>query len=156
MEINKAAVEYGRKHNPKFSFSSTWSQLKDADYDYAFSFDSLGHHPSPMDTLMCLRREMKIGGRVFISLTFEHGVIGTSAKSVYGRVWFAGDKHQHLYTWNPLILGNLMTNSGFDVVKCTNSEQVNDEHLATGSHLSGAGTGGPIEKLQIWCEGVTR
>lgn len=32
-----------------------------------------------------------------------------------GTAWAAGDRQNHLYTWNPLNIGNLLTEAGFDV-----------------------------------------
>ena len=151
LEINRAAIKYGRRAHPDIDYSESWNLLPNNHFDFAFSFDSLEHHPAPLDSLACLRRKMKTGGRIFISVPFEHGGIGTAERHVYGRTWFSGDKHQHLYTWNPLNLGNLLTHAGFEVVECFNADEANAVNIEKSNHLSGAGKGGPIEKLQIWC-----
>ena len=69
---------------------------------------------------------------------------------VYGRKYQPGDINNHLFTWNPLLLGNLMNAAGFKVKSCCDGEEWFRMIMGQGRQ----GAHGPREKMQIWCIGV--
>ena len=127
LEVNPLAVRYQREHFPQINGTTDWLKLPPRAADAAYSFDSFEHHPSPLDSLSCLRTKMKRGGAVFIQVPFEHAGFGNSQAHAYGRRWYPKDKHFHLFTWNPMNLGNLLTAAGFHVHRCTDLNQQHDE-----------------------------
>lgn len=151
LEINPLAVQYQREHFPRLHGTGRWGELPSGAIDFAYSFASIEHHTSPYDTLMCLRSKLKPGGTAFISTSFEHAGFGNSHTNEYGRQWYKGDKHFHLYTWNPLNFGNLMTAAGFNVIGCKDIAAEHEMLRATGKLEANPGMGGPAEKSMFWC-----
>lgn len=155
-EINPAAVKFARATHNHLKMHTTWADIPNSLADFAYSFDSFEHHPSPMDNLRCLNAKMKRGGIVFISVPFEHTGFGGAVEGVYGRWFEPNDKHNHLYTWNPLLLGNLLTAAGFKVQECTNAEAESKRMRKTGTFEKDARMDSAVEKLQIWCVGIAQ
>lgn len=122
LEINPHARA---KHASSIRSSGSWTDLAlvlpPVGVDFIYSWDSIEHHPSPIDTLICARGFLKPGGRIFISVPFDHAGMGNPkmGAQVYGRSYFSKDISFHLFTWNPLLLGNLLTAAGFEVDTCT-------------------------------------
>lgn len=72
--------------------------------DVIISQHALEHTLRPYDTLCSLRAVLRSGGRLVVVVPFERNA-----------AWRPGDVNQHLYTWSPMNLGNLITIAGFRV-----------------------------------------
>lgn len=151
LEVNPLAIRYQQEHFPRLHGTRRWGELPSGTLDFAYSYDSIEHHPSPFDTLACLRTKLRPRGTIFIETTFEHAGFGNSHTNEYGRQWRKGDKHFHLYTWSPMNLGNLLTAAGFDVIGCKDIAAEHEELRAAGRLEADPGRGGPAEKSSVWC-----
>jgi SAM-dependent methyltransferase len=72
--------------------------------DVIISSHALEHTLHPHDILRSLHAALRSGGRLVIVTPFERST-----------PWRPGDINQHLYTWSPMNLGNLVTAAGFRV-----------------------------------------
>jgi SAM-dependent methyltransferase len=82
-------------------------ELDDNRVDVIVSNHALEHSLRPFDDLRELHRICRPGGSI---------VIITPADNWPRERWTRkGDKNHHLYTWTPLLLGNLMSEAGFRV-----------------------------------------
>lgn len=162
LEINLAATAHiARTHSEAhISVSTTWDEIPDSSVDFAYSFDSLEHHPSPLDSLLSLHKKLMRGGEVYIQVPFDHAGVISAVSGVYGRKFYPGDKHNHLFTWNSLLLGNLLTAAGFEVIECFDAEKSNMEMRENGllepAYLEkiNTGLGTHIEKINVWCQAI--
>ena len=103
-----------------------------------------------------MNRRLGPGGRVYVSVPFEHTGIGTNISRVYGRKWYYGDPHFHLLTWTPLNTRSLLVAAGFEGIKCVNIDEVLDSMETPVKLEAGKSKGGPIEKFRCWCTGTKR
>jgi SAM-dependent methyltransferase len=79
-------------------------EMNGASVDVVISNHALEHVPDPLGELRRIRQVLKPGGRLVLVTPLERG---TS--------WRPADKNQHLFTWSPMNLGNLVTAAGFKV-----------------------------------------
>lgn len=79
--------------------------VPDASVDVAISNHALEHVPHPLATLGELHRVLRPGGTLVLVTPLENP----------SRKWRPQDRDQHLYTWAPLNMGNLLTEAGFTV-----------------------------------------
>jgi len=86
------------------------AELPDAFADVIVSNHALEHVESPLEALRALRMKLKPGGRMVCVVPHEGPQIAFDP----------ADVNKHLYTWNPMTLGNLFTAAGFEVVACEN------------------------------------
>lgn len=63
----------------------------------------LEHVEAPLDTLRALRPKLKPGGKAVFVVPHEKP----------DQAYKPGDVNQHLYTWNPMTLGNLFAAAGY-------------------------------------------
>ena len=79
----------------------------DQKFDVIVSHHALEHVERPLDTLRELRPKLASGGKaIFI----------VPAESWYQHLSYdPTDVNQHLYTWTPLLLGNLFSHAGYNV-----------------------------------------
>jgi len=82
------------------------SDLPDAAADVIISNHALEHCACPFAELVALRQKLKPGG-LFVCYV-PHEAIGNR--------WSPGSIDNHLYTWNPMTLGNLFSSAGYEVV----------------------------------------
>ena len=71
---------------------------------------SLEHVPHPLKILREFKRVLKAGGTVVVVTPFDDW------RGAKGLVWRAGDADNRLYTWTPINIGNLLAESGLEVV----------------------------------------
>jgi SAM-dependent methyltransferase len=67
----------------------------------------LEHIPDVIGTLHELRRLLVPGGRLIVMLPIE------DFREARNRRWHSGDIDRHLYSWTPLLFGNLLHEAGF-------------------------------------------
>ncbi|MER2528084.1 MAG: class I SAM-dependent methyltransferase [Candidatus Competibacter denitrificans] len=87
----------------------TIDDWEDAIADVTISNHALEHVLAPFDMLRGIYRVLRPGG-VFVLVTPFDDWRGKGQ-----REWITGDRQNHLYTWNPLNIGNLLTEAGFEV-----------------------------------------
>src|SRR5262249_36852284 len=83
------------------------AELPTGEADLVISNHVLEHVLNPLDQLRELRRSMKRGGKIVLVVPSEHA----------SRAYRSGDIDHHLYTWTPLLLGNLLGEAGFQRVE---------------------------------------
>lgn len=109
VEVNPVARTEADRQNVRTVPSS--DDLPDAWADVLISNSALEHVEYPLGELRKLWRKIRPGGRIVIVVPLE------TLDSVYR----PDDINQHLYTWSPLNLGNLLTTAGFVVDAVTPS-----------------------------------
>jgi SAM-dependent methyltransferase len=83
---------------------------KDVPDDYAdviISNHALEHMYSPLDVLKAIRPKLKNGGKLILVVPSEP----------HEQAWDPNDINKHIFTWNPMTLGNLVSLAGFQVIK---------------------------------------
>jgi SAM-dependent methyltransferase len=75
--------------------------------DVVISGHALEHCLRPLDELRGLRAVLKAGGRLVLILPLDDWRVQ--------RQFRVPDPNHHLYTWTPLLLGNLLTEAGFSI-----------------------------------------
>jgi SAM-dependent methyltransferase len=83
------------------------TQVPDYTIDVAIAHHSLEHVGSPLETLNELRYKLKDGGVLLMVVPIDDWRTQRS--------YDPNDPNHHLYTWTPLLLGNLLADAGFDV-----------------------------------------
>jgi SAM-dependent methyltransferase len=76
-------------------------------FDTIISNHALEHVENPLDSLRQLRAALRMGGKAVFVVPAESWFV----RSRYD----PSDINQHLYTWTPLLLGNLFTRAGYRV-----------------------------------------
>jgi len=79
--------------------------------DVVISNHALEHVLNPYETLVEIHRVLIPKGHFVIVVPFDDW------RSQDHRKWKNGDHDNHLYTWSPLNIGNLITEAGFSVLK---------------------------------------
>jgi len=105
VEINPAARHVAEKSG--LACFGSLSEIPDATVDVAISHHSLEHVASPLRALIELQSKLKPRGVLLVVVPIDDWRV----QSRYDR----GDPNHHLYTWTPLLLGNLLDEAGFDV-----------------------------------------
>lgn len=103
VEINPVARETARR-NGVLIYAST-AEVPDASVDIIISNHALEHTHRPLDELKALLTKLKPGGKLCIVVPCE----------TIKMAWRPDDGHQHLYTWAPNNLGNILGLAGFAV-----------------------------------------
>lgn len=77
--------------------------------DVVISHHALEHVPNPLEALVELRRKIRPGGLAIFVVPCES--IGTAYRP--------NDVNNHLFTWSPMNLGNLVHFAGYEVLQAT-------------------------------------
>lgn len=109
VEINEVARKESSLKAGIDAFESV-EDLSDGCADVIVSNHALEHVHSPLDTLKALRRKLKPDGRAVFVVPHDGPRIA----------YDPADVNKHLYTWNPMTLGNLFTAAGFEVLMVEN------------------------------------
>lgn len=116
VEANPAARSRTRDIEIRFGVTiETFDSLGDVPdgvADIAISNHCLEHILTPLETLRELRRKLKPLALCVLVVPFDDW------RKEAHRTWRSGDVDNHLYTWSPLNLGNLLTEAGFRVDTC--------------------------------------
>lgn len=105
VEVNPAARAEAARHAIELHASP--ESIPAATADVAISNHALEHVPSPLATLAQLRAILVPGGRLLLCVPIDDWRTQ--------REFRADDPNHHLYTWTPLLLGNLLAEAGFRV-----------------------------------------
>lgn len=105
IEINSSAIKEAQKINIKTSKS-----LKNIRNDWAdviISNHTLEHINNPLETIQILHKKLKKGGKIIFVVPCERELKDYSSNNI----------NQHIYTWNPVLLGNLFSMAGFKIIE---------------------------------------
>jgi SAM-dependent methyltransferase len=91
--------------------------------DVAISNHCLEHTLAPFETIRQIHRVLKPGGKLVLVLPFDDW------RSPIQRNWRPNDPDNHLFTWSPMNIGNLLTEAGFQV------ERAEHTHCALSNKL---------------------
>lgn len=105
VEINPAAVEVARSNGVRV-FGAV-DEVLDESVDVVISNHSLEHSLRPLDELKKLRTKLRRGGKIVIVVPCES----------IAMTYTPNDVNNHLYTWSPANLGNLLSEAGFRVIE---------------------------------------
>jgi len=108
-EINHACWDECNKNN--ITVVDNYDDIDDGYIDCVISDHALEHVTLPLQTLKDLHKKIKTNGKLVIVIPCEQ----PSEAAFYYK---EGDINQHLHTWCPMTLGNLVTLAGFKVVSC--------------------------------------
>lgn len=109
IEVGEEAAAEARSKG--IEVHSDLKALPDACIDVAISFHALEHVECPFTVLRELARVVKKDGHVRLIVPAE------LATETAQRSWYPNDDN-HLYTWTPLLFGNLAQHSGLKVLDC--------------------------------------
>lgn len=110
VEINEAAASKARELLDRVYVSLT--EIGTGSVDVVISFHALEHVEHPAQALREIHRIAKPGGLVRVIVPTEMPILLRHHRS-----WRVNDPDMHLYTWTPLVLGNLLTVCGFEVTE---------------------------------------
>lgn len=82
------------------------ADVPDAVADVIISNHALEHIEAPMEALRQLRPKIKPGGKLVLCLPIDDWRAQ--------KQWDSSDINHHLYTWTPLLLGNTLSDAGYD------------------------------------------
>jgi SAM-dependent methyltransferase len=105
IEINESARKEAQLNEVK-SIESI-DKIKNEFADVIISNHALEHVECPLNILKKLKNKLKKKGKIIFVVPHQ------SPKEKY----IQNDINQHLYTWNPLTLGNLFKNAGYKNIK---------------------------------------
>jgi SAM-dependent methyltransferase len=112
VEINAQACEEGRKKGHKmFCGELSEAGYEDEFFDIVLFHQSLEHVFSPRVTLLEVRRILKRGGKVWISVPNHSGI----QARLFGRWFYAIESPRHLFGFTPTTVGLLLTHTEFQV-----------------------------------------
>ena len=108
VEIGPEAADHARQFG--LTVYPVTSKVRDGTVDVAISSHALEHTLRPVDELAELHRALRDGGRLVLLLPIDDWRNGKTVDT--------GDVNHHLYTWSPLLLGNLLQEACFQVESC--------------------------------------
>lgn len=133
VEVGEGAAEAARAEGVEVV--AGLEQLPDASVDIAISFHAIEHVDTPLQVLQEIGRVVKPGGCIRIVVPSEVPLLRAQ------RSW-APNRDRHLFTWTPLLFGNLAERAGLKDIKARN------EPMPTGSRLvRGLGFLPPLSRL---------
>ena len=107
IEANAAARE--QRVSEEIEVHADIAAVQDGIVDVAISNHCLEHTLAPFETLKQIHRVLKPGGKFVLVLPFDDW------RSSIHRNWRPQDPDNHLFTWSPMNIGNLLTEVGFSV-----------------------------------------
>lgn len=108
VEVNPSAREHAESLG--LLVYSDLGMVPDEIADVIISNHVLEHVFNPYETLRALYKKLKIGGKLVL-------VVPSEQASDRGYAYKENDANQHIYTWTPMTLGNLVHMSGFEIIK---------------------------------------
>lgn len=102
IEINPTARAEAKKNG--IDVFESFDDIPPSSVDVVISNHALEHVHDPLGELRKIRSALRPGGTLVMVTPFERS-----------SSWKPGDINQHLYTWSPMNLGNLVSLAGFKV-----------------------------------------
>ena len=122
VEANSTArekcIQLCEKESISIDLYSSLAAVKSMSADIVISNHCLEHTPSPLENLEHIKRILKPKGMFLLVVPFDDW------RNKKHRTWVRDDKDNHLYTWSPMNLGNLLVEAGFEVefsIVCTSA-----------------------------------
>lgn len=106
IEINSTAVKEAKRQGITI-FNTIDDIPKNLKFDYIISHHALEHITNPYETIEKLGQYLKPKGKMIHVVPIDDWRIQ--------RRYTQKDINQHLYTWNPLLLGNLFVKAGYTI-----------------------------------------
>jgi SAM-dependent methyltransferase len=106
VEVNPAAQEFAQRRGHQVV--TDLSEIPDSYADVLISSHALEHTFDPFEKLKLARRKLKPGGLAVLVVPCER----------YDTRYVEQNMDQHLYTWAPINIGNLVRYAGFTVESC--------------------------------------
>ena len=106
VEVNPAALETARRNGVEIYTDA--DHVPDDSVDVLISNHALEHTLDPLQELKTLLRKVRPGGKV---------VFYVPCDTIHVK-YDPSDVNHHLFTWNPMCLGNLFTEAGYSVKEC--------------------------------------
>lgn len=106
IEINPVARDYCNKVNNIACYESL-DAVEDASIDIVISNNCLEHTTNPFHLIAELYKKLKNGGRIVIVVPLDS----------YNYRWMPNDVNNHLYSFSPMNLGNLLQGTGFTEIQ---------------------------------------
>jgi SAM-dependent methyltransferase len=105
IEINPAA----RAHAAKLGLDvyGTLDEVRERKFSRIITSHALEHVPGPLEALIEMRQLLTPDGLLVWLSPMDDW------RNANQRVWSPDDHDMHLYTWTPLLIGNLLTAGGF-------------------------------------------
>lgn len=98
-------------------------EAADASADVVISHHALEHVPAPYEIMCEMLRIVPPGGRATLVVPAEN------PRAKRFRRWYK-EKNQHLYSWTPLTMGNLMTLAGWTVTSAEVRRIIGSQRLS--------------------------
>ena len=115
IEVNPAAKEkceeLSKTTNIAVELHEALRTVENERVDIAVSNHALEHVLNPYETLVEMHRVLKPNGHLVFVVPFDDW--RSKGHSAYNK----DDHDNHLYTWSPLNLGNIVTEAGFTILK---------------------------------------
>lgn len=105
VEINPAARKEASRSG--IEVYSSLAEIKEQRFSRVVTSHALEHVPSPYDALCQLRRVLRPDGLLLWLSPMD------DCHARHQKVWKPGDFDKHLYAWTPLLMGNLLEESGY-------------------------------------------
>jgi SAM-dependent methyltransferase len=115
IEINPFAIDDAKKNDIKV-YKAIEDLPKSLMFDVIISNHALEHVENPYIILEKLRQRLRKGGKMICVVPIDDWRVQ--------KRFIKDDINQHLYTWNPLLLGNLFTKAGYKVIQTNIISQV--------------------------------
>jgi len=119
VEFSDSAREYMRREHPEIIAYKYPEDVPDQSVSLIYSTSVIEHVECPIQELGELRRKLIPGGRIIVGIKNE-GV-------EMWREWKSGNRDNHLWTWNSMLLGNTLRAAGFVVDHITSSGKSIDQ-----------------------------
>ena len=103
VEPNPVAREFARQQG--LDVRASTAEVEQDSVDVVISNHALEHTLAPLDELRGLRRALRPGGTIVLWLPIDDWRTE--------RAPAPDDRNHHLYTWTPLLVGNLLDEAGF-------------------------------------------
>lgn len=109
IELNPPSVEEAKSKG--LNIHSDFKEIGTETIDIIISNHALEHVLQPTDILAEMKRVLKKDGRLVLVVPSEN-----PARKAFSK-WSEHDPDKHTYSWTPLSFGNLVCQSGFEIIK---------------------------------------
>ena len=111
VELNNHARDYACKHHPQHTCYQYPEQVPSGTIDVVYTQSVLEHCEAPIRELRYLWHALKPGGLIVVGLVNDG--------RMKNQKWGDPDINNHLYTWNSMLLGNMLRASCFEQINVT-------------------------------------